>query len=462
MFERFFDDEMLQMIAEKSNEYGILQENCNPEITPNELRVFIGIMLVTGYSQVGDTKSYWCKDGDLYNQMIASAMTRDRFTTISKFIHFASPTSMNPKDKMWKLRPVSDRLIRNCQKNFHPEQDLSYDESMIAYYGRHGCKQFIRGKPVRFGYKVWCLNTPLGYLVNFEIYQGKNPRINPVLETKFGKCVAPLLEMIHAMPPELKALPYCFYFDNLFTGIPILSYLKHLGYDATGTIRERRVPRNCPLPKNDQVKKMPRGTHYSKTISKLGISITKWMDNSVVCVASTIFGANPVGIAKRYSRETFTHITVSRPNVLKEYNKAMGGTDRMDQNISYFRISTRKKKWWWSIFTYFIDVGIQNAWILHRKGGGNLSHKQFRRNIATHYCNKYADLTRIQKAKKKYNISDADVRFDGLSHYVGPSATRRRCAYQFCKATTRLVCKKCDVGLCPPCFERYHLISANQ
>jgi hypothetical protein len=30
----------------------------------------------------------------------------------------------------------------------------SVDEVMIPYFGRHGSKQFIYGKPIRYGYKV--------------------------------------------------------------------------------------------------------------------------------------------------------------------------------------------------------------------------------------------------------------------------------------------------------------------
>lgn len=44
---------------------------------------------------------------------------------------------------------------------------------MTKYYGLHNCKQFIRGKPIPFGYKMWCLNLADGYLINFNIYQGK-------------------------------------------------------------------------------------------------------------------------------------------------------------------------------------------------------------------------------------------------------------------------------------------------
>ena len=42
----------------------------------------------------------------------------------------------------------------------------------------------------------------------------------------------------------------------------------------------------------------------------------------------------------------------------------MGGVDRMDQNISYYRISIRSKKWWVAFFMFMPDVAIQNAWLL--------------------------------------------------------------------------------------------------
>ena len=32
---------------------------------------------------------------------------------------------------------------------------LSIDESIILYYERNNCKMFIRGKSIRFGYKLW-------------------------------------------------------------------------------------------------------------------------------------------------------------------------------------------------------------------------------------------------------------------------------------------------------------------
>lgn len=139
-------------------------------------------------------------------------------------------------------------MIKNkCLENFVPQKHLAYDESMVKYFGKHGCKQFIRGKPIRFGYKMWCVNTNDGYLVNFELYQGEDPRENEKYNSVFGKAVSPLILMLEDLSESKKKLPYSLYMDNLFTGLNVFNYVKYLGYSAIGTIRQNRIPKNCPL-----------------------------------------------------------------------------------------------------------------------------------------------------------------------------------------------------------------------
>ena len=44
---------------------------------------------------------------------------------------------------------------------------------LVKYYGKHGLKQFIRGQPIRFGYKLWSLSALNGLCFNFDLYCGK-------------------------------------------------------------------------------------------------------------------------------------------------------------------------------------------------------------------------------------------------------------------------------------------------
>ena len=63
----------------------------------------------------------------------------------------------------------------------------------------------------------------------------------------------------------------------------------------------------------------------------------------------------------------------------------MGGTDRMDQNVNAYRIAVRGKKWWWPLFTWLVDVCVQNAWILSICAGKNIDLLGFRREIVMSY-----------------------------------------------------------------------------
>lgn len=84
LFERVFDDDFCQMIVDRSNEHGVLKSAQNPQITLNELRVFMGISIISGYNVISDCEDYWSAGTDMHNPMIYEAMSRDRFRTISR------------------------------------------------------------------------------------------------------------------------------------------------------------------------------------------------------------------------------------------------------------------------------------------------------------------------------------------------------------------------------------------
>ncbi len=461
-FEKFFDNELLQLIAKESSKYAAHLEKPDPKITVAELKVYIAILIISGYSIQSRFESYWSKDADLRNELICSSMRKNRFKQITQFLHFEDINKPNPSDKIWKLRPLTDHLKTQILKNFHAEQNLSYDESMIEYYGRHSMKQYLKDKPVPFGFKVWSLCTPSGYMANFEIYQGKNPRSKTLYEERYGKCIAPLFNMIDDFEEHIRALPFSFYFDNLFTGIPALLQLKALGYNGTGTIRENRIPNGCPLKQNkkakNETKKLGRGFMAGKSVDGLDIHLTKWVDNSVVSVASTVYGMKPITKALRYSSDEQKKVEVPRPLVVAKYNQHMGGVDRMDQNISLYRIGIHGKKWWSCIFTWMIDVAIQNAWQLHRVAHPEMPQLDFRREITLFYCGHYgvppkSTGNRLSKISEKDSKS---TRYDNQSHWPRSILNRRRCAKETCNGTPKTICVKCDVGLCIKCFESYH------
>jgi hypothetical protein len=464
IFELVFDDEILNLIVHETTRYALFLNMPDPKVTVGEMKVFLGILILSGYSAVPGKRLYWESAGDMRNELVYNAMRRERFVQIMRFLHFADNTKPDMADKMWKLRPLMKLLQNKFLWLFRPTKQLDYDESMVAYFGRHGCKQFIRGKPIRFGYKVWSLNTPSGYLVNFEVYQGKNPNANTMYDVEFGKAASPLVQMIDQLLPDHKHLPFHFYFDNLFTGMNLLRYLKGRGYSATGTIRDNRIPKDCPLTGKKEMQKKPRGSIDSIVFQPDNIILVRWVDNSVVTVASTGHGVEPVSTVQRYSQADKKVIPVSRPSLIGMYNKYMGGTDLMDENVSMYRIGIRGKKWWWPLFTWLIDVSVHNAWVLMKQTGVAMPQLEFRRQIAQTYLTRFKAPPKGPGRPSTSRGSAADsrvldeLRYDGLDHLVFPTvdSKRRRCAGYGCSSVGRTECRKCDVGLCISCFAEFH------
>ncbi|KAG5872875.1 hypothetical protein JTB14_013027 [Gonioctena quinquepunctata] len=130
LFQLCFTDELLQVISQKTTNYALFQNCPDPQVSVKELRVFLAILSVSGYNELPSKRSYWKSSRDMRNDLVYEAMRRDRFLQICRFIHFADNTGVDPDDKMYKLRPLTDNLKNKFLEHFVPEPK-SYDESMI-------------------------------------------------------------------------------------------------------------------------------------------------------------------------------------------------------------------------------------------------------------------------------------------------------------------------------------------
>lgn len=458
LFELFFTDELFDIILVETHRYATSKNASDLNISKVELKVFFGILILSGYCTVPSRNLYWQEAKDVRCISVYESMRRDRFDTIMRYIHFGNNNEIDYGDKMFKLRPLISHLNAQFRKHFVPQQHLGFDEAMIKYFGSHGSKQFIAGKPIRFGYKVWSLNTPDGYLISFEIYQGRFIGNRPQQYDKLvGKCAAPLLHFIDQLPN--KDLGFCFYFDNLFTSPMLLLELHRRGYRGTGTIRENRIAKSCTISRKKELEKQERGTCKFASDSTNNMLIVHWKDSKVVTIASNCHSIQPIGKCQRFSKSDHTRVGIDRPNVVHQYNKYMGGTDQMDQNVNAYRIHIRGKKWYFPIFSWSIDVALQNAWSLHRKAGGTLSGLEFRRRVSLAYLNLGTPAKKSGRATSNEDgTRGGEARFDGFRHFIQPTSEnkRRRCVGQFCTSVVRSECAKCDVGLCMSCFSRYH------
>ena len=92
--------------------------------------------------------------------VVAEALSTKRFKKIKSTFHLVGNQCLTAADtEMAKVLPlyngINEALVQFGIFNLHVY--LRVDESMVPYFGHHNCKMFIRGKSIRFGFKIWML-----------------------------------------------------------------------------------------------------------------------------------------------------------------------------------------------------------------------------------------------------------------------------------------------------------------
>ena len=86
--------------------------------------------------------------------MATALMTKNEFKDCKQFLHLADTKNLDKTYRFDKVRPLFDVINKQCVAHYRPEHHLSVEESMALYFGKHGAKQYIHEKPIKFGYKL--------------------------------------------------------------------------------------------------------------------------------------------------------------------------------------------------------------------------------------------------------------------------------------------------------------------
>ena len=148
--------------------------------------------------------------------------------------------------------------------------------------------------------------------------------------------------------------------DRYYSGIDIYLGLYEKGIKATDTIMTNKTY----LPK-DKIAEIKLKKHESKVFNydnKLRFLI--WKDKKPIYILSNVHNGYII------TKTTFDHSKkqlnlIKIPYMISEYNKYMGGIDRMDHYLSTYISIHRSKKWYQKIIVYMINVALNNANILY-------------------------------------------------------------------------------------------------
>lgn len=178
-FEKIFDASVINKVVEQTNLYAEQNSSKNwTELTADELKAYIGCHVIMGIHKLPSYRSYWSSDPLLRVDAVADTMPENRFEKITQNLHLNNNETVLPKshidyDKLHKVRPLLDLLNENIGKIYDPSSFVTVDESMIKFKGRCVLKQYMPLKPIKRGYKVWCLaDAVTGFIIAFIVYTG--------------------------------------------------------------------------------------------------------------------------------------------------------------------------------------------------------------------------------------------------------------------------------------------------
>ena len=117
------------MIVDMTNLYAHRDKGDAKFVTKEaEIRLFLAILLLSGYNSLPRRSMYWETRSDSHNECVANAMPRNRFDLLMKYIHLGDNAYPDENEKIWKIRKLYNVINERCLRYATYGSDLSIDE----------------------------------------------------------------------------------------------------------------------------------------------------------------------------------------------------------------------------------------------------------------------------------------------------------------------------------------------
>ena len=368
-----------------------------------------------------------------------------------------------------------------------PEESHCVDEQIIPAKTKYSkIRQYNPKKPTKWGFKNIVRAGRSGFMYDFCIYVGKNSSTDVPEDAKdLQKCAQAVAKVCSTLPHHAN---HKLYFDNWFTTLDLVLYLKKQGIMSCGTIRANRL-HGCPLQSNKELKKSGRGSLDYRSDLNTGVIIAKWQDNNAVYIASNFVGIEPMGSVERWCPKEKARKKIQCPQLISSYNSGMGGVDKADMLISLYRITVKTRRWYQKIFWHCVDIAKVNASLLYHRHCDKLAVPKRQQLSLLKFSTAIADglvsANKVQPAatpskpgrptkrkscdtetpakcgkKPTVPMPEGNSRFDQIGHWPEHQSNRGRCRH--CEnGYSQVFCSKCKVCLClrngRNCFKEFHM-----
>jgi DNA excision repair protein ERCC-6 len=431
LFRLYYTNEVVNMMVQMSTQYAREQGDMTFTVTVDEMDNFILILLYASYVRLPRQEMYWERDFDLDLPFAQRIMSRQKFRNIKKYLHFCDNNTIDVQNNRFaKVQPLFDLLNASLVQFGILCDSLCVDEQMVGYTGRHPTKQYIRGKPVKWGYKLWVMCDETGYPYHIWPYQG---RCGPQRDEPLGSIV--VKKMKDVIQQVSSPSSHKIYMDNFFTSLNLLEELGEQNLRASGVIRSNRIGK-APLKRDVE---LPNRGDYD-SVSNGVVRLIKLHDSKIVTLATNFDSVEPLHLTSRHSKVSLDRLKI--PNAFHRYNLSMGGVDLTDRFVADYPTSITGKKWYWPLFTNCLGLMRVAAWRLFahaHHGRSPLDQLAFLRKIVQ-------DMASSVSRQEKPQCGPSGRFLPQESIHVQVAAVKQgRC--RVCHKHCRNKCSSCNVYL---------------
>jgi hypothetical protein len=209
-------------------------------------------------------------------------------------------------------------------------------------------RQYIKGKKAKYGIKLYILAESNGLALKMIVYGGaadkelggKNHTNKVVFKLMNGKT----------------GYGHSLFMDNFYNSVELTESMLNEDTFVTGTLRSNRKGNSVDVAN----KKLKTGESISQ-YTEHGVCITKWKDRREVLSISSEFDGKLTETTNRFGKR------VTKPKMIVEYNKFMGGIDYHDQMMAYYPCQRKTLRWYKKLGIHIFQSMLLNSYYLYRE-----------------------------------------------------------------------------------------------
>lgn len=414
-------------------------------IAARELWAFIATHIYMGIVRLPRLDMYWQQDTQ--QRFVNELFSRNRFQLLLRYFSIADPRSVSDINNVVEhTSSFINHLNHTFPLYYAVTRPIVIDESIVAYAGRNPLKQYMKGKPHPYGFKVYGLASN-HYLRRIELYRGA------AAVSGVGSSVTDLcLRLVQGYEHNNHIL----YTNSWFSSPTLLVELRNRGIALCGSTLVNRVG-------------MPHKTQLSSTIThrmqrndqlhflRDDMCVVAWKDKKAIVVLYNHLQPTVDDVTLHRRCKHGGHYDIQAPAAVQSYFKYMRSVDVVNQKREAYPIGRKSKRARWRLVWWLIDMCIVNAYTVWSYGRDGTNQLDFRKQLMYEMSHAF----RQERAAAEESAAAARGAVLLRDHYPVMAGTSADCAFKQHHTENRArpsyVCSACGVHLCiDPCFHLYN------